>query len=129
MKFFKWLKTDLSLAANFTRGKGDAGAGSFEGSYLGMPSYYMLQDADGRPLHIKHRKSEYEMQRLMGIGLNDEHYSPITNRQEEFFENNSSYYRMQLGFNVIFAPWLNLDVRYQTEKSYYRDRSVATKYS
>ena len=51
-----------------------------------MPSYYMLQDADGRPLHIKHRKSEYEMQRLMGIGLNDEHYSPITNRQEEFFE-------------------------------------------
>ena len=36
---------------------------------------------------------------------------------------------MQLGFNVMFTPWLNLDVRYQTENGYYRDRYVATKYS
>ena len=49
--------------------------------------------------------------------------------EEEFFENKSSYYRMQLGFNVMFTPWLNLDVRYQTENGYYRDRYVATKYS
>ena len=129
MKFFKWLKADLSLAANFTRGQGDSGAGSYDGSLLGMPSYYMLEDAEGRPLHIRHKKSEYEMQRLMSIGLHDEHYSPITNREEEFFENKSSYYRMQLGFNVMFTPWLNLDVRYQTENGYYRDRYVATKYS
>lgn len=129
MQFFSWLSADLGVAASFTKSQGDSGMGSYLGFLTGSPSYYMLQDEAGNPLNILRSKSDMELARLRSIGLRDETYSPITNRQEETFLNKNSYYRVQLGLNFKLAEGLNLDVKYQTENSSGKSRNLYSKNS
>lgn len=82
------------------------------------PSYYMLRDLQGNPLDFQRTKSDYELQRLQSIGLMDETYSPIKNRAEESYHNNSNYYRLHAGLKFKILEGLNIDLKYQTEGTY-----------
>ncbi len=117
INFFKWLSADLNVATSFTRSKGDSGMGSYLNFYKNYPSYYMLKDESGNVLNIPTSKSLTELERLTSIGLNDETYSPITNRSEETYRNNENYYRMQFGLNFKITDYLNLDVKFQSENT------------
>ena len=128
-KFFDWLTADLGVYGNFNKSQGDNGMGNYYTFYTSYPSYYMLRDNDGAPLDILGRKSLTELERLRSIGLKDETYSPIRNRQEETFSNNQNYYRVQLGLNFKIMEGLNLDVKYQTENSSYKQRDLYSKNS
>lgn len=45
----------------------------------------------------------------------DETYSPIKNRAEESYHNNSNYYRLHAGLKFKILEGLNIDLKYQTE--------------
>lgn len=129
MKFFEWLSADLGVSGSFTKAQGDTGMSNYLSFYKGYPSYYMLRDENGNPLNIMRTKSQMELDRLRSIGLKDETYSPIKNQKEETFLNKDNYYRVQLGLNFKLMEGLNLDVKYQTENSSYKNRNLYTKNS
>lgn len=120
----KWLSADFGVNGSFSKSKGDNGAGSYVSLMTGYPSYYMLRDEEGNPLNIQLEKSDYELERLQSIGLMDETYSPITNRSEESYHRNYNYYRLQAGLKFKIIEGLNVDLRYQTESTYRKERQL-----
>ena len=122
--FFDWLSADFGVTGSFYRSKGDNGAGSYSSLMSSYPSYYMLRDLQGNPLNFQRTKSDYELQRLQSIGLMDETYSPIKNRAEESYHNNSNYYRLHAGLNFKLLEGLNIDLKYQTEGTYDKNRTL-----
>lgn len=117
IKLTSWLNAEAALTMSFNNTNSDRGMGTYANMYRNQPSYTMLKDENGNPLNVPTYKSEWEMARLMEIGLKDEHYSPITNRSEERYKSNEKYYRLMLGLNVKLMKGLNFDVRFQTENS------------
>ena len=122
--FFDWLSADFGVTGSFYRSKGDNGAGSYSSLMSSYPSYYMLRDLQGNPLNFQRTKSDYELQRLQSIGLMDETYSPIKNRAEESYHNNSNYYRLHAGLKFKLLEGLNIDLKYQTEGTYDKNRTL-----
>ncbi len=125
MEFFDWMSAYIGISGSFTKSKGDTGAGSSYSSLMqSYPSYYMLRDEEGNPLNWQRNKSEYELERLQSIGLMDEHYSPLTNRPLENYQNNSNYYRIFAGVNFKIIEGLTLDLKYQTESTSNKNRQL-----
>lgn len=54
----------------------------------------------------------------------DETYSPIKNRAEESYHNNSNYYRLHAGLKFKILEGLNIDLKYQTEGTYDKNRTL-----
>lgn len=125
MQFFNWLSAYVGVSGSFTKSKGDTGA---ESSYVSLmqsyPSYYMLRDEAGNALNWQTGKSDYELDRLLSIGLMDEHYNPINNRSLESYENNSNYYRIFAGLNFKLMEGLTFDLKYQTESTFSKNRTL-----
>lgn len=117
IKLTSWLNAEAALTINYNNTNSDRGMGTYTDMYRNQPSYTMLKDEGGNPLNVPAYKSEWEMNRLIGLGLKDEHYSPITNRREERYNSNENYYRLMLGLNLKIMKGLNVDVRFQTENS------------
>ena len=103
--------------------------GSYLKFYTNYPSYYMLKDNDGNALDIPGNKSAYELDRLKQAGLKDETYSPIRNRQQESINNSNDYYRTQIGLNFKIMDGLDFDLKYQSENSSSKDRTLYKKNS
>lgn len=139
MKFFDWLSADLAVAGSFNKSNAETGMfpkpyndlpiNSPYGIYAGYPSYYMFLDNNGNSLNIPTTKSQMELDRLRSIGLKDETFNPVTNRQEETYSNVNNYYRVQMGLNFILADGLSFDVKYQTENSSFKNRELYGKNS
>lgn len=123
-KFFEWMTADLAVSGSFSKSESDLGINSYRSFYVGQPSYYMLRDTDGNPLNILLNKSETELERLRSIGLNDETYSPITNRGKEVSTSNTDYYRIQFGLDFKLMEGLNLNLKYQTERTASKTRDL-----
>ena len=92
IKLTSWLNAEAALTINYNNPNSDRGMGTYTDMYRNQPSYTMLKDEGGNPLNVPTYKSEWEMNRLIGLGLKDEHYSPITNRREERYNSNENYY-------------------------------------
>ena len=71
--FFEWLRADLGVVDSYT--KADYDNGFTPSTYLtgGRASYQTLFDEDGNPLNWYQTKSQSEIDRLVGLGLNDDH--------------------------------------------------------
>ena len=117
IRLTNWLSAEAAFTMNFNNTNSDRGMGTYADMYRNQPSYTMLKDENGNPLNVPTYKSEWELNRLLEMGLKDEHYSPITNRREERYKSNEKYYRLMLGLNVKIIKGLNFDVRFQTENS------------
>lgn len=134
--FYKWMSADLVISGSFNKensnfspndGAQDAGGEGYYDIYRNYPSYYMLKDESGNPLNIQKDKSEEELERLRSIGLRDETYSPILDRDKQTFLDKENYYRIQLGLNFKITDYLNFDAKYQTEFSSYKNRKLYDK--
>lgn len=126
VELYKWLSADFGVTGSFSRDKGDNGADDYENLMTDYPSYFMLRDEEGNPLSIQRLKSDYELQRLQSIGLMDEVYNPIENRREENYHNNENYYRLHAGLKFNIIEGLTLDLKYQTEGTYIKERNHYT---
>ena len=122
INFFKWLSADMGISGSFYRNSGDNGVSNYADLILGYPSYYMLRDEQGNELSLKQNKSEYEIERLKKLGLKDQTYYPISNRSEESYQHAENYFRIYAGLKVDLMEGLNLELKYQTENTYAKNR-------
>lgn len=121
IKFFDWLSSDIGFSATTSRSWSDTGADTFMSWYQRVPSYYMFRDEMGNPLHIPESKSEKEIQKLINLGLNDEHFSPIQNLKKEYSHSTDNYYRINVGLNFKLLERLTFDAKYLGEFTSYRN--------
>jgi TonB-linked SusC/RagA family outer membrane protein len=110
---FKWLTAEAGIFANFSKNKyADINATQY---YSWMP-YEILKDDAGNYVPWNYLKSPTEIERLNNLGLLDESWNPLQDMSHYDIRSNSQYVRVQGGFNVKFTKFLNLDVKYQTER-------------
>lgn len=120
INFLPWLTADIAFSGSFDNSSTQFGGGSYADFIYNRPSYEMLYNETGNPTYLPRRKSEQELNRLTMLGLLDEHYSPVLNRDRETSNNNSNYYRIQAGLNFKLIDGLDFDIRFQTEKTSYK---------
>lgn len=130
VKIAKWLTADVGITTNLGNAKSKPiNTSSY---YLNMP-YEVLKDENGNVSPWNYRKSAYEIDRLIGLGLFDETYNPLNELDKSEISSKNNYVRLQGGFNVKFMEGLSLDVKYQTErgnsfyKTYHNNESYAAK--
>lgn len=137
VKFFDWLAADFGVIGSFTKDSGKNGFDNISSSgsrsntelslYTGGTSYQMLRNDDGSPREWRKGKSDYELDRLESIGLLNERYVPLEELDRKHYKDKSSYYRLQVGFNVKIIEGLTVDLRYQTENTQIKNRQLYDK--
>jgi len=110
---FKWLTAEAGIFASLSEVK--SAPVSATGFYRRMP-YETLKDAQGNYVAWNELKSPTEIARLNSLGLLDESYNPLQELDRYDISSNNNYFRIQGGFNVKFTKYLNLDLKYQTER-------------
>ena len=137
VKFFDWLSADFGVIGSFTKDSGKNGFDDINSAgdrrttelslYTGGISYQMLRNDDGSLREWRKNKSDYELDRLESLGLLNERYIPLEELDRKHYKDKSSYYRLQVGFNVKIMEGLTVDLRYQTENTQIKDRQLYDK--
>lgn len=137
VKFFDWLSADFGVIGSFTKDSGKNGFDNISSSgsrsntelslYTGGTSYQMLRNVDGSSREWRKNKSDYELNRLESLGLQNERYIPLEEIDRQHYKDKSSYYRLQAGFNVKIIDGLTVDLRYQTESTQIKNRQLFDK--
>lgn len=126
VKFFRWLSADFGVNGVFTTDKGKMGMAqstskridpSYNNLYTGWPSYNMLRDENGDPMVWQRNKSDYELQRLVDAGLQEETFIPLNNTNEQGYEKKKNYYRIFAGLKLQLIDGLTAELKYQSEQS------------
>lgn len=126
VKFFNWLSADFGVNGVFTNNKGKMGMASstskdiisnYTSLYTSWPSYNMLRDENGTPMAWQRSKSDYELQRLVDLGLQEESFVPLNNTNEQHYAKKNNYYRIYAGLKFQIIDGLNAELRYQSENS------------
>lgn len=114
--FFKWMRVDVGiLGSNVTK---DYDNGFTGYSYLNSgPSYRTLWNEDGTPTQWYGDKSQLELDRLNALGLQDETYYPVFEKDKKHYNYKSNYLNLNLAINLKLWEGLNLDLRYQNERT------------
>lgn len=123
-KVFKWLTLDAGIAANLAASKSKL-LGGMDYTYY-MP-YEILRDENGNTVPWSDGKSQFEMNRLKGLGLLDETFNPLDQLNNGENSSKNNYIRLQGGFNIRFMEGLNLDVKYQTERGSFYNKTYQSK--
>ena len=130
--FFKWLRVDIGVMNSNVKQDYDNGVSGF-GLLNGGTSYRMLRNPDGSPAQWYQNKSQLEIDRLNGLGLQDETYIPLNELKNAHYNNTSKYWNTNVGANIKIIDGLSLDLRYQTEttstysKQYYTKDAISIK--
>lgn len=113
VKVFKWLDAEAGVFTNISNGK--YGNESGIDLYKSMP-YEVLRNPDGSSAPWNNLKSQYEIDRLINLGLLDETYNPLDEQEKVAITSLSNYFRLQGGFTIKIIDGLTLDLKYQTER-------------
>lgn len=104
------------LGKNQSR-EGNIGFNFYDHYIGGKASYYLLRNEDGSPAQWYNNKSQFEIDRLNSLGLEDETYIPLDQlnfKHEEFY---NKYINLNFGANYKLAKGLDFDLSYQTERT------------
>jgi TonB-linked SusC/RagA family outer membrane protein len=123
-KVFKWLTVDVGITANLGASKSKL-LGGMDYTY-NMP-YDILKDENGNTVPWGDGKSQFEINRLNSLGLLDETFNPLDQQNTGENSSKNNYIRLQGGFNIKFMEGLNLDVKYQTERGNFNNRTYQSK--
>lgn len=125
--FFKWLQVNVGvLGSNVTKDY-DNGVTGYNYLNGGGPSYRMLRDENGNATQWYSSKSQFEIDRLNGLGLQDETFRPVEEMNTRHYNFKSNYLNLNLGVNLKIIEGLNLDLRYQTERTNEYSKQYDTK--
>lgn len=118
-QFFKWLKADLGILGTFTDENYDYDSGFSAKSYLtgGIPSYQTLFDEQGAQMNWYKLKSQFEMDRLISLGLNDESYYSLLEKSRQTYTSKNNYLNLNIGLQVKIINGLTITGRYQMENN------------
>ncbi len=115
--FFKWLRFDVGIIASKLSSDYDNGVSGMDLLNKGRASYFMLRDEQGLPLQWYRTKSQYEIERLKTLGLQDETYIPVNEMKNRHYTSKMNYRNYNVGFRIEFNDDFNLTFRYQTEST------------
>jgi TonB-linked SusC/RagA family outer membrane protein len=119
----RWLTVDGAVALRMEDSHSDGNNyGNYVGHY-GMP-YDMLLDENGEPTKMYRLKSQSEVERLIGEGLEDESSNPITERRMVDNTSRGTYLRLQGGLTIKPLEGLTMNLSYQTERNYLHKRGA-----
>nr|WP_295873183.1 SusC/RagA family TonB-linked outer membrane protein [uncultured Chitinophaga sp.] len=114
--FTKWMRVDVGVLGSSIKEDYDNGFLGMKNFNTGKASYYMLRDPDGQPTQWYLSKSQYEIDRLNGLGLQDETYRPLEELNRQRYTRKGNYLNLNVGANFKIINGLSLDVRYQAER-------------
>src|SRR5690606_20110138 len=78
---------------------------------------FLLRNEDGTPAQWYSSKSQFEIDRLNGLGLEDETYIPINEVDKTKVDFYNKYINLNFGANFKLMQGLTLDLSYQTERT------------
>lgn len=120
-KVADWAKVNVNVLGKNTNRKGAIGFNFFN-EYIGgntstKASYFLLRNEDGSPAKWYTNKSQYEIDRLVSLGLKDENYYPIEQldyRQEDVY---NKYINLNFSAHFNILKGLTGQLHYQTERT------------
>ena len=115
--FFKWMRVDVGILGSNQTKDYDNGIDPFKNYYGKGPSYRTFWNEDGTPTQWYGDKSQLEIDRLNSIGLLDETYYPALEMDKKHYNYKSNYLNLNLALNLKLMEGLNLDLRYQNERT------------
>lgn len=121
--FYKWLEVDAGLMGSQMSKDYDSGLSGLGLYNTGGSSYYMLRDNSGNPIQWyltpggSQYKSQYEIDRLNSLGLQDETYYPVNQLSTERYTAKNNYLNLNIGAKFKIIDGLNINLRYQLEKT------------
>lgn len=127
INILKWL--DLGLGANANLSKSKSAPIDGLGYYRSIMPYEVLKDENGAISNWNYRKSDYEINRLKGLGMLDESYNPLREIDQYEGTGRSNYLRFNGELKAKLMEGLSLQLQYQIEngnnysKSYYKKNS------
>ncbi|MGN6510705.1 MAG: SusC/RagA family TonB-linked outer membrane protein, partial [Chitinophaga sp.] len=113
----KWARLDVGVLGSHTREDYDNGFNGYSNLNGGRASYFMIRNPDGTPAQWYGSKSQYEIDRLNGLGLMDETMYPLHEIHEQHFIDKTNYLNINVGLNLRLMKGLSMDVRYQSERT------------
>ncbi|WP_423736618.1 SusC/RagA family TonB-linked outer membrane protein [Chitinophaga caseinilytica] len=113
----KWARLDVGVLGSHTRAEYDNGFNGYSNLNGGRASYFMLRNPDGSPAKWYGGKSQFEINRLNGLGLMDETLYPMAEVHQQHLRDKSNYLNINVGLNLRLMKGLSLDVRYQSERT------------
>lgn len=124
--FFKWLRVDVGILNSSVNEDYDNGFTGY--SYLNSgASYRLIRNEDGTPAQWYKNKSQVEINRLNSLGLQDETYLPLNEKQNAHYNYDNDYLFLNLGATFKIMKGLSLDLRYQTERTKIYSKQYKTK--
>lgn len=125
--FTKWLKFDVGVISSKVNEDYDNGVLGMDLLDKGKASYFMLKDQNGRNVNWLNGKSQFEIDRLIGLGLQDENYSPLDQLNKKHYTNTSNYLNLNFAANVKIIDGLSVNLLYQQERTEYYTKKYLTK--
>lgn len=115
--FFKWLSVDAGIL--YSQVKSDYDNGILGMSYLdaGGASYLRFREDNGEPSQWYQTKSQYEIDRLKALGLQDETFYPVNELKNRRYTAKTNYLNINLNARIKILDGLTASIRYQTEQS------------
>jgi TonB-linked SusC/RagA family outer membrane protein len=113
----KWAQADVALLGSVVKDDYNNGFSGYANLNSGRASYYMLRNDDGSPAQWLTSKSQYEIDRLNALGLQDETYRPLNEISKQHANSTNKYTNANIGLKLKLLKGLSLDVRYQNERT------------
>lgn len=125
--FTKWLKVNVGVLSSTVKEDYDNGIAGYSLLNAGKASYFMLRDQNGNPMNWYNSKSQFEIDRLNALGLQNENYSPLAAMNKKHYTNNSNYLNLNFNATIKIVNGLSLNFLYQKERSENYTKQYLTK--
>ena len=116
-KFTDWFNLRANVLGKNQSREGDIGFNFYDNYIGGKASYYLLRNEDGSAAQWYGSKSQFEIDRLNALGLEDETYIPldqVSAIHEKFY---NKYLNLNFAANFKLIKGLDFDLSYQTERT------------
>ncbi|QRQ59458.1 SusC/RagA family TonB-linked outer membrane protein [Sphingobacterium multivorum] len=116
-KFTDWFSLRANVLGKNQNREGDIGFNFYDNYMGGKASYYLLENEDGSPAQWYNSKSQFEIDRLKALGLEDETYIPLNHVaaiHEKFY---NKYINLNFAANFKIIKGLDFDLSYQSERT------------
>lgn len=129
--FFKWLQVDAGVMGSNSTADYDNGILGMSYLDAGPASFFMFRDGQENPLQMyavgSPYKSQLEIDRLKGLGLQDETFIPVNELGTKHRTYKENYLNINIGAKVNIIEGLTASIRYQTEKTTGYDKQYNSK--
>lgn len=117
VKLTDWMTVNLNVLGKNQRQSGNTGFNFLEQYMGGRASYLTLRNPDGSPAQWYLGKSQFEIDRLNGLGMEDETFIPIDQVDKTHLDFYNKYININVGANFKLMKGLTFDLMYQTERT------------